>query len=336
MQLATRGRPTVRPPRGGGVLVVRVVVVAGRVAAHAGGGAARALGAAARALRTADAEVRSVVGGEQAAAAGLAGDGGERIERVHRGILHAGAGASIGVADQHATVTVDRHVVEVEKVAALVAAAAVPDAAALHGVCGCRIGRRPGAPAVVGGGDVEVPDAGEGCRLRVARRGGAEEGESGPVVVPRHDLRELGVLDAERDASVLRLAPGGAAILRDGDLRVAVGVRVAEVHGVARADAHRWISTGRGGVAVRHRLDRPAHAVVGGDGDADAAGELRVLAVVVGDVGGAVGGDLDVPVQAAALPDGERRIGGAGKCIERDPGAEGHAAVVAARAERRP
>jgi hypothetical protein len=105
--------------------------------------------------------------------------------------------AAVGVGDEHATLRVDRGVVEVEQVAARVRAAAVPDATALDGVAGRRVDRGPGLAAVVRRGDVEVPDAPEGGRLLTARARRAKEREGGPVakdadqVVPRSWLTAI-------------------------------------------------------------------------------------------------------------------------------------------------
>src|SRR5207237_6565181 len=124
---------------------------------------------------------------------------------------------------------------EVEQVAALVRAAAVPDAAALHGVGGRCVDSRPGLAGVVGGRDVQVPDAAEVARLVVAGRGGAEKGERGAVVVPGDHFGELRVLDPEGRAGVEGLGPGGAVVLGDGGVWMPVGAHETDVDGVVGA-----------------------------------------------------------------------------------------------------
>src|SRR5206468_713838 len=131
----------------------------------------------------AGAELRAVERLEQPAAADLARDRGERILRAggtRRRILSrigdAGAGAAVGVANENAPGPVDSNVVEVEQIAARIAAALIPDAAALHRIGRRRIGGRPALSAVIGERDIQVPDAEEFRRLRVARRLRAEKG----------------------------------------------------------------------------------------------------------------------------------------------------------------
>ena len=92
-------------------------------------------------IAAARAELRAVKSGKQAAATGLAGYSCQRILRGYGpccGVLgwigHARAGATIGIANQHAAKLVDRDVIKVEQVAARIAAAAIPDAATLHWV----------------------------------------------------------------------------------------------------------------------------------------------------------------------------------------------------------
>jgi hypothetical protein len=92
-------------------------------------------------IAAASAELRAVESGKQAAPAGLAGYSCQRVLRGYRaccGVLawigYARAGAAIGIAHQHAAKLVDRDVIKVEQVAARIAAAAIPDAAALHRV----------------------------------------------------------------------------------------------------------------------------------------------------------------------------------------------------------
>src|SRR6266849_7409808 len=84
------------------------------------------------------AKLRAVESGKQSSATYLPCDCGQRILRtcragggVLRGIVHARAGAAIGVAHQYAPKLVHGNVVEVQQVSTWVAAALVPNAAAL-------------------------------------------------------------------------------------------------------------------------------------------------------------------------------------------------------------
>ena len=104
-------------------------------------GIAEAEFSAAFVVTAAGAELCAVESSKQPAAASLAGYGCQRVlcrYRTGRGVLrwigHTRAGASIGIADEHAAKLVDRNVIKVEQVAARIAAAAIPDAAALHRV----------------------------------------------------------------------------------------------------------------------------------------------------------------------------------------------------------
>src|SRR5207237_5384365 len=117
------------------------------------------------------------------------------------------ARAAVGIADQHAADLVDGDVVEVEQVTAGIAAAAIPDAAALHWIRRCDVRSHPRLAGVVGRRDVEVPDAVEAARLVISGGGSAQEGERSAVVVAGDDLCELGILDPVTGARVERLRP---------------------------------------------------------------------------------------------------------------------------------
>src|SRR5204863_5018172 len=102
-----------------------------------------------------------------------------RRERVGRAV-DAAAHAAVVPADQDAPALVDRHVVEVELVAARAFAA---DAAPLDRIAGRQVLGGPGRAAVEGGRDVQVPDAGELGLIVGARGGGAVERERGAVAI---------------------------------------------------------------------------------------------------------------------------------------------------------
>src|SRR3989442_11403759 len=96
-------------------------------------------------------ELRAVQGRKQSSAAHLPRYRGKRILRasrarggVLRGVGHARTRAAIGVAHQHAPKLVNRDVIKIEQVPAGIAAALIPNAAALHGV---GRGRIPGGPS---------------------------------------------------------------------------------------------------------------------------------------------------------------------------------------------
>src|SRR5215471_11160402 len=113
--------------------------VAVRVAANSTGGIAKTQFAVAFVVTAVGPKLSTIQRSEQPAPANLTGNGGQRILcrcRALRGILgrigHATAGAAIGIAHENPPKLVDGDVVEVEQIAAWVAAPLVPDAAALH------------------------------------------------------------------------------------------------------------------------------------------------------------------------------------------------------------
>src|SRR5947209_3311707 len=94
-----------------------------------------------------------------------------------------GGYAAVRVCDLYAALPVNVDVHEVEKVSIVRRAraddrAGVADGTELDGVCGRRVNSRPSRAAVVGRGDVEMPDALEVVGVLVVAAGGrAEEGE---------------------------------------------------------------------------------------------------------------------------------------------------------------
>src|SRR5262249_53955025 len=148
------------------------------------------------------AEVGAVPGGEQPSTSHLPGKGGQRILRsrwagggVLRGIGNAATGAAIGVSHQHAPKLVHRDVVEVEQVAARVATASVPDAAALDWIRGRCINRGPCAAGIVGKGNIKMPDALEVARLSIAGCGSSQEGKGRAIIVAGNHFSEFSILD---------------------------------------------------------------------------------------------------------------------------------------------
>ena len=246
------------------LISVPVMFIAVRVAPDSARGIAEAEFPATFVVAGLGAELRAVKGSKEATAAHLTGDGCQGILRASgagRGILrrvvHARAGAAVGVAHQHASKFIHGDVHEIEQIAAGIAASAVPDAAALNRVGHGGVHGGPGAAGVIGEGDVEVPNSGEVSRLVVAAGRGAEESEGGAIVVSGDDFGELCVLNAERCAGVFGFAPVSAAVVRDSNLGMAVTVGVAEIDGVVGARSDRRIAAGTLRSAVGHSLDGP-------------------------------------------------------------------------------
>src|SRR5258708_8729115 len=308
-----------------------LVGIAVRVAGDSRGGVAIAELAAANVVAGVGAELRAVENFEETASANLARDGGEGVLRgggagcgVLRGVGDAGAGTAVGVANEDAAGFVHRDVVEVEQIAARIAAAAVPYAATLHGIGGRGVDSGPNAAGVVGEGDVEMPEGEEVGGLRVAGGLRAEEGEGGAVVVAGHYLGELRVLYAEGSAGVFGFQPMQSAVRGCSDFGVPVGIYVAQINGVVRARRDGRIAAGADALGIGNRAHRPTKTVVGGDGNADAADAISVHAAFVGDVGSAIGRNANVAVQAAASAGGDGEVDAVdgSECVDRDAGAE--------------
>ena len=268
--------------------------------------------------------------GEQTPAARLADDDAVLGQRVGAA-GDAGAGAAVGVGGEDAPLLVHHGIVEVEQVArarglAVAAEAAVADGAALHRVVGRDLAHGPVGAAVIGHGDVGVPVrvvGGVGGRVphrrgvaRVAGLGGAEEEEAGTLRITGDDRREDRVANAVRRADVDRRRPGEALVVgHDGHRLVVALLHVADVERAVGGDGDGGVPAPLAG--ARNGADLPALPGVLGDDE-----RLAVGAALVRQVDGAVGRHLGMPVQATAL---QQRIDG-------HAGAEGHAAVVAARA----
>src|SRR3984893_10233322 len=255
-----------------------LVAIAVLIAGDSGRGIAIAELAAAFVVAGVGAELCAVQGFEETAAADLASDGSERVlcgGRAGRGVLRgtrdAGAGAAVGVANEDAAGFVYRDVVKVEQIAARIAAAAVPDAAALDGIGGRGVDGGPNAAGVIGQGNVEMPDAEEVRGLCVTGGLRAEEGEGGAVVVAGHHLGELGVLYAEGCAGVFGFRPVESPVRGCGDFGVPVGIYVAEIKGVVRAGGDGRIAAGADALGIGNRAYRPTQPVVGGNSNPGAA-----------------------------------------------------------------
>ena len=207
---------------------------------------------------------------------------------------------------------------EVEQVAVVAAGrAARADRAGLHRVAGRRVAGHPGLATVVGRVDVEVPDAVEVRVVLVVATGRcAEVGDRARSSSPATTVGNTAFLMPNDGADRLPVGPGLALVAARPPCRACRPRRRSRSRRCRWADAHGRVGvTGRG---AGHVGDRPGGAVVGGDD----RGLVRAAALV-GEVGGAVGSDLDVPVQTAAVE----------QAVRRDAGAERGAAVTGDRAE---
>src|SRR6267143_265060 len=129
----SRGRRTC-PSSSQPMISVAIMSVAVLVTAETTRGITVAQAAAANDVGGPGSELSAVQDGKQSSATHLPRDCGQRILRagrasggVLRGIVHARAGAAIGVAHQYPPKLVHRNVIEVEQVPARVAAALVPN-----------------------------------------------------------------------------------------------------------------------------------------------------------------------------------------------------------------
>src|SRR6266850_2345092 len=204
-------------------------------------------------------------------------------------VAHARAGAAVGVTHQYAPNLVHGDVVEVEQVTTWVAAALVPNATALNGVGRCRVRGGPGATAVVGERDIQMPDAQEIGRLRVARCWSSQECISRTVVMSRDDFGELRILNPEWRARVFGLRPVLAAVMGDGDFCVPISIDVAEIDGVVIARRNGRVAPWTDALGVGYGPHDPTQAVVRGDSHSWPAHVVHVKAMLIRDVDRAVG-----------------------------------------------
>ena len=118
---------------------------------------------------------------------------------------------------------------------------------------------------------------------------------------------------------------------------MAVRVHIPEVDGIVCSFCNRRVRAGADALAVRHRAHHPAQTIVRRNGHAWSVDAVGVEAVFVGNVNGAVRRNSHVTVQTAASTgrDGNIHAVNMGKSVDGNARAEGQAAVIAARAERR-
>src|SRR5205807_7510433 len=103
-----------------------------------------------------------------------------------RGLRAVATGAAVDVADEHSAFLINRHVKEVEQVAANVGAAVGPNVSALHRSIRRGVTSRPGQSAIERVRDVEMPDAIEAAGIGVAGRRRAIECYGSTTCITRH------------------------------------------------------------------------------------------------------------------------------------------------------
>src|ERR1700687_6010296 len=126
-----------------------------------------------------------------------------------------------------------------------------------------------------------------------------------------------------------------AAVGRSSDFGVSVGIHIAKINRVVRADSNRGITAGTDALGVGHGAHDPAQSIVGGNSNAGSADTVSVHALFVGDVRSAVRRNANVAMQAAAGAgrDGEIDAVDGGEGVDGDARTEGEATVVTPRAE---
>src|SRR5260370_34801176 len=178
--------------------------------------------------------------------------------------------------------------------------AVVTIAAARHGGGRCCVGGGTCPASVVSERHIQMPNAKEISRLRVACRGRAQKCISRTIVISGDDLGELRVLDSERRASVFRLGPMQAVVLGHGDLCAPIPVDVTEIDRVVAARRNRWVTAGADALGVGYGPHDPGQTVVGGDGHSWPPNTVRVHALFVGNISCAVRRNAYMSVQTAA------------------------------------
>src|SRR5438046_1137913 len=131
-------------------------------------------------------------------------------------------------------------VIEVQQVAVGDCATLEPYWPALHRVVGSRIHGLPGAGAVIGMGNIHMPDPAESRVLRVSCRSASQEREGSAIIITGRDLREGDVLHTETRPDIVGGRPGEAFIIGIGDGGVIVIVSKAEIDPVVYAYSDGW------------------------------------------------------------------------------------------------
>src|SRR5882762_8172984 len=116
---------------------------------------------------------------------------------------------------------------------------------------------------------------------------------------------------------------------------MAVGINVAKINRVICASRDGGIAARADALGVGHGSHHPAQSIVDGNGDTGTADAIRIHTPFVGYVGGAVGRNANVAVQAAASSGSDGGVDTIDVCerIDRNTRAEGEAAIIAPRAK---
>src|SRR5882762_1808032 len=120
-----------------------------------------------------------------------------------RWIANAVVDAAVIVSEQHAAFAIHRDFVEIEQVAVRVTAAALPDAAqSLDRVVRRGVDYAPVIAAVIGRGDVEIPETRKGYSLIKTWPVSAKKTDCGTAVVTGDCFGEYSIDDPMRYAQV--------------------------------------------------------------------------------------------------------------------------------------
>src|SRR5258705_2811232 len=116
---------------------------------------------------------------------------------------------------------------------------------------------------------------------------------------------------------------------------MAVGINIAKINRVVCASRDRGIAARADALGVGHGSHHPAQSIVGGNGDTGTADPIRIHTPFVGYVGGAVGRNANVAVQAAASSGSDGGVDTIDVCerVDRNTRTEGEAAIIAPRAK---
>src|SRR5882762_6799394 len=116
---------------------------------------------------------------------------------------------------------------------------------------------------------------------------------------------------------------------------MAVGINIAKINRVVGASRDRGIAARADALGVGHGSHHPAQSIVGGNGDTGTADAIRIHTPFVGYVGGAVGRNANVAVQAAASSGSDGGVDTIDVCerVDRNTRTEGEAAIITPRAK---
>src|SRR5882672_10904909 len=116
---------------------------------------------------------------------------------------------------------------------------------------------------------------------------------------------------------------------------MAVGINIAKINRVVCASRDGGIAARADALGVGHGSHHPAQSIVGGNGDTGTADAIRIHTPFVGYVGGAVGRNANVAVQAAASSGSDGGVDTIDVCerVDRNTRTECKAAIIAPRAK---